>query len=247
MTDIGGSIAAGIAKSLTQQAQRHVHQLYKEHYNEEQARALLLAVTWQIREDTEALRLVDFKTSCDIMKSWTSFQEILVRRSNNGRSEIPRSSYHAVASLISKDDLKSLKEHSRRAINAVSDPKDKMIAIGMLIHATYHLGILSAAKDDKKMKECMRTAKELAQQTFRQYIQDFKALRAAAQDEIEPQFRGIFSNKQVRRNLLIQFASLGHMVSLQRRRGFKKILNFEFCFFNYHHHHHYVSLLILPF
>ena len=64
------------------------------------------------------------------------------------------------------------------------------------------------------MKECMRTAKELAQQIFLQYISDFKALRMAARDEIEPQFRGIFSSKQTRRNLLIQFASLGHMVYL---------------------------------
>ena len=158
MTDIAGSIAAGIAKSLTQHAQRRVHQLYKEHYNEEQARALLLAVTWQIREDTAALRLVDFKTSCDIMKSWSSFQEILIRRSysnggeggGEGTSSGSSSSYNAVASLISSDDLRSLKEHSRRAINAVSDPKDKMIAIGMLIHATYHLGIFSTAQDENK-------------------------------------------------------------------------------------------------
>jgi hypothetical protein len=213
MAEIGGSIAAGIAKSLTQQAQLRIHKLYKEHYNEEQARAILLAVTWQIREDTDALRLVDFKTSCDIMKSWTSFQEILIGRSYR-LGESTGVARNAVASLISKDDLKSLKEHSRRAINAVSDPKDKMIAIGMLIHATYHLGILSAAKQDRKMKECMKQGKELAQQVFRQYIGDFHALQSAAQDELQPQFRGLFANKQVRRNLLMQFASLGHMVYL---------------------------------
>jgi hypothetical protein len=175
--------------------------------------ALLLAVTWQVHEDTEALRQVDFKTSCDIMKSWVNFQEILTADDGDIASTA-RSRTSAASSMLSKDDLKSLKEHSRRAINAVAQPKDKMIAVGMLIHATYHLGILSAVKDGKKAKQCLKVAKKLAQAVFAQYMAEFQALHTAAQEELYSHFRGIFSDKMRRRNLLMQYASLGHMVYL---------------------------------
>jgi hypothetical protein len=254
--------------------------------------AVLLAVTWQILDDTEALRQVDFRTACDIMKTWVAFQDILCRKSSP--SFLPANGQHgtgiitttttttsnksstsqkqqpstsssptgrrrrrrrhsdeddhyyqaAIVSMLSLDDLKSLKDHSRRAINAVASAKDKMVAIGMLIHATYHLTIISEMNNEeivfpkekeeeevvdekngqqqrhrnstnrRSIQSILRTAKLCAQQVYRQYIQDFGALHMAAQHELYPNVRGIFADKAQRRSLLLQFASLTHMVYL---------------------------------
>ncbi|KAG7337669.1 hypothetical protein IV203_037009 [Nitzschia inconspicua] len=83
------------------------------------------------------LRQVDFRTACDIMKTWVSFQELLLKGQNDDK--INRDT--AMEWMMSMHDLTELKNHARRAVSAVQSSKEKMAAIGMLIHSTYHFSI----------------------------------------------------------------------------------------------------------
>jgi hypothetical protein len=180
--------------------------------------ALLLAVTWQIRDDTAALRKVDFLAARDIMKQWENFQKDLFNcNCNPSHNDEDRHYQTAMISMLSLDQLRSLKDHSRRAIHAVESAKDKLVAIGMLIHATYHYTICelnNLTNEEERQLQITWTAKLCAQQVYRQYIQDFDALHTAASHELNPRERGFFANEDKRRNILLQFACLTHMVYL---------------------------------
>eukprot|EP00978_Attheya_sp_CCMP212_P042422 scaffold258241_cov52-Attheya_sp.AAC.1 len=159
---------------------------FKDHYNEDNLKEMILSELHQIKDDTKALRNVEFKTARDTLTTWC-----------NSRG--------CMGSSTDLDPLKTAAECSRKAFNAVPDPLDKMMAVTYLVYAEYHRVALSypTAEDGPNWTKGKKYAQKLLMQYFDPEM--MPQLFIAANEELGSSFNRynrMFRNKDKRRKML---------------------------------------------